>query len=131
MSLHNSSSSSNQQFADDFKKGAGTFFIDRVEHKVAVAFVLYWQDHDLDERNPNTPYHTVESEVKSVVEFFREQLNFRVFQFAIPSISSGSRLRKFLNDAVLDLPTEEESLVVIYYAGHNDKGDDGKAVLAA
>ncbi len=124
-------SSSNQQFAEDFKRETGTFFIDRIEYKVAIVLVLHWQDHDLNETNRYAPRHTVETEIRSVVEFFRDQLNFRVFQFALPSISPGLRIVKFLTDAVLDLPSAEASMVVVYYAGHNDKADDGKAVLAA
>lgn len=114
-----------------FKKETGTFFSDHNEYVQAVALFLSWEEQDLDAGNRYAPEYTIATETQSLLELFRDELNFTCHSFAIPTLDPVFALYKFLLEALGPVASEEKALIVIYYAGHHDTGSSGGAHIAA
>lgn len=70
--------------------------------------VVTWKDDDIG----------VADEVAEVIDHFRQQLNFIVWPYHIPSQSSQSELQVHVAQFIQQCGIDEDALVILFYSGH-------------
>ena len=95
---------------DSFNQGTLGFWPNNADYDYVNAFLLHWQDDDLD----------VLPEVQKFHALLTEQFRFEARIYAIPSEDSGSSLNLELASFIKQHARQRRSLIIVYYAGHAD-----------
>lgn len=87
------------------------------------ALVLYWQD--------GHPSYRIEAQL--VTRLLRDDFQYFVVEFPIPSSNSYAELMQLISRTLIDIGAStatqrlSSSLLIIHYGGHGDKDDDRHA----
>lgn len=115
--------SKEQDIARDFDHHSREFFSDRVHYKAATALLLYWEKNDVQP----------EDEVDALRHLFEYELGYSTVTLKLPMDSAKAQLE--LNREVATFTArysaQVDTLIVIYYAGHCEPDENGKAQWAA
>lgn len=114
-------SCSELEIVQDFSNSAGTYFSGRVEHESVHVLLTFWEINDVKP----------EKEIDALHKLFEDGFNFSVTRFPIPSKGSQLRLNRDLSDFLSRFADRENTLIIMYYAGHCFKGPKGEARWAA
>lgn len=109
-------------FVRDFKSGVRNYFTQKTEYSQVQAVLIAWSENDIGP----------EQELKDLRAVFEKEYQFSVSTFRIPNNGSqGAKLNSEISSLVETKCNNNESLVIIYYAGHCSPDKQGNAEWAA
>ncbi|KAF2492983.1 hypothetical protein BU16DRAFT_584024 [Lophium mytilinum] len=105
-----------------FQTGVGAYFTSRQVYTQAHVLLIHWQENDF---NP-------EKEIDELRECFEQRFKYTVTSLPLPKDGSQQRLlNREIGEFVHNQSPSEDSLIVVYYAGHCAPDENGLAEWAA
>lgn len=115
--------SKEQDITRDFDHHSRKFFSDRVHYNAVAALLLYWKENDVQPKD----------EVDALRHLFEHELGYSTATLELPMESAKAQLE--LNREVATFiarhSAQVDTLIIIYYAGHCEPDENGKAQWAA
>lgn len=113
--------SSGKDIIEDYKDHSQDYFAHRNAYSTVHALLLWWQENDI---HP-------EKEIGTLKALLENDFRFEVSTFQIPKDGTHkSSLKKQIMNTV-DNHSKKDSLLIVYYAGHCDPDERGRARWAA
>ncbi|MCJ1249463.1 hypothetical protein MMC30_006687 [Trapelia coarctata] len=106
------------KISTEFRTNNHAFFQDRLEYASVSSLLLYWKNNDLD---------GIAEEINTVQELFEKDLGYQVKTYEIPLESPQLSLKSEIVSLIREHSNSPDSLIILYYSGHGDADEDGRA----
>ena len=102
-----------------YRESTSNYFADRIDYEKVAVLPIYWKENDLKP----------EAELKALRTLFKDDYGYHVLNnFLIPPKASQQLLNHEIAKFVCDWSDKQNTLILVYYAGHCFYGEDGKDV---